>query len=437
MVTTDVPSVAREIRHVCMLSVHTCPLAMLGGKDTGGMNVYVRDLSRELTRRGVAVDVFTRSQDPHVAHVCPNDLGPGSYVYHVQAGPESPYDKRLVYQYLPEFISEVQRIAAEQGRRYDVIHSHYWLSGLVAQELRASWGRPFVHMFHTLGHLKDMVAQRPEDHEPPVRMESEAAIMRAADRLVAASPLEKSQMATLYGADPCKVEVISPGVDLTLFYPRDSVKAKVRLGLCPDRHVVLFVGRIEPLKGIDTLLRAMALVTQQIPGWRDEVCVAIIGGDASVPTEALDAEMARLHRLRLDLGLEDLVTFLGARAQDSLPDYYSVADVVVMPSHYESFGMVALEAMACGTPVVASRVGGLAYTVLDGVTGLHVPERDPDALGLEIVRLIQNPTLRERLGRQAQQVAQCYGWPAITDRIVDLYSDMVRGRDPCSPRPAE
>lgn len=231
-------------------------------------------------------------------------------------------------------------------------------------------------------------------------------------------------MASLYDANPCKVEVIPCGVDLELFYPRPRAEAKAHLGLCPENHVVLFVGRIEPLKGIDTLLRAMAVVAQQYPRWQEELCMAIIGGDASEPPEALDAEMARLHRLRAELGIEELVTFLGARAQDALPDYYSAADVVVMPSHYESFGMVALEAMACGTPVIASRVGGLTYTVLHGVTGLHVPERDPETLAQEIVRLLQDSELRERLGRQAQQVAQCYSWQNIGDRIIDLYSSL-------------
>ena len=412
------------ISQVCVLSVHTCPLATLGGKDTGGMNVYVRDLSRELARRGITVDVFTRSQNPDVPRVCLNDLGPGGNVFHVPAGPEEPYDKNLVYDHLPQFVEGVKRHAAEMGRHYDVIHSHYWLSGLVAQELRAAWDVPFVHMFHTLGKLKNLVAQRPEERESERRIVAEGQIMRAADRLVAASPLEKAQMISLYGADPGKIEIIPCGVDLELFHPRPKEEAKAHLGLCPDNHVVLFVGRIEPLKGIDTLLRAMALVAQQYPRWREEVCLTIIGGDASVSPEALDAEMARLHRLRAELGIEELVTFLGARSQEALPDYYSAADVVVMPSHYESFGMVALEAMACGTPVIASRVGGLTYTVLHGVTGLHVPERDPETLALEIVRLLENPDLRERLGRQAQQVAQCYSWKNIGDRIVYLYSNL-------------
>ena len=421
------------IRQVCMISVHTCPLAMLGGKDTGGMNVYVRDLSRALARRGIIVDVFTRSQDHAVPHTCCDALGSGGNVFHIPTGPEEPYDKNLIHAYLPEFVAQVQRVAADLGRRYDVIHSHYWLSGLAAIDLRSAWDVPFAHMFHTLGHLKNRVALRPEERVTETRIDSEGLVMRSADRLVAASPLEKVEMATLYGADPCRAEVIPPGVDLELFYPREKEKAKAQLGLCPEQHVVMFVGRIEPLKGIDTLLRAMASVTRQLPGWKDELCVAIIGGDAGVPPERLDAEMSRLHQLRAELGIEELVTFLGARSQDALPDYYSAADVVVMPSHYESFGLVALEAMACGTPVIASRVGGLTYTVLHGVTGLHVPERDPEALAREIIRLIQDPPLQGRMGREALKVAQCYGWPSISDRIVDLYSDLARRKDPCQP----
>jgi D-inositol-3-phosphate glycosyltransferase len=395
------------------------------------MNVYVRDLTRELARREILVDVYTRSQDHAVPHECCDALGEGGNVFHVPTGPEQPYNKRLIADYLPQFVAGVLERASALGRRYDVIHSHYWLSGLAAMELRRSWDIPFAHMFHTLGHLKNMVAQRPEEREPERRLASEGAIMRSADRLVAASPLEKAQMATLYGADPCRIEVIPPGVDLELFAPRESEAAKAQLGLCPEQHAVLFVGRIEPLKGIDTLLRAMAVATEELPRWREELCVAIIGGDADMPAEQLDAEMARLHDLRADLGIEDLVTFLGARAQDDLPDYYSAADLVVMPSHYESFGLVALEAMACGTPVIASRVGGLTYTVLHGVTGAHVPERDPEALAQEIIRLISDGALRDRLGKQARLVAQGYGWPAIADRIVDLYGDLARGHDPC------
>ncbi|MDH4137924.1 MAG: glycosyltransferase, partial [Anaerolineae bacterium] len=223
------------IQRIAMLSVHTCPLAMLGGKETGGMNVYVRDLSRELGRRGFQVDVFTRSQNPTVPRV--DSLGQNSRVIHVPAGPEAPYDKNLVYDHLPEFVAGVKRFAEEQGIAYDLIHSHYWLSGWVAHELRHSWGTPIVQMFHTLGQMKDSVAQRPEERETSRRIEVETQIMAFADRLVAATPLEKAQMVWLYGADPCKIEVIPGGVDLSLFRPLSQEKSRQQLGICDRLHM--------------------------------------------------------------------------------------------------------------------------------------------------------------------------------------------------------
>jgi D-inositol-3-phosphate glycosyltransferase len=410
-------------QRIAMLSVHTCPLAMLGGKETGGMNVYVRDLSRELGRRGFQVDVFTRLQNPDVPRV--DSLGQNSRVIHVPAGPEAPYDKNVVYDHLPEFVAGVKRFTEEQGITYDLIHSHYWLSGRVACELRQSWGTPIVQMFHTLGRMKDSVAQRSEERETPRRIEVETQVMAFADRLVAATPLEKAQMVWLYGADPCKIEVVPCGVDLSLFRPLSKERSRQQLGICDRLYMVLFVGRIEPLKGIDTLLRAMAIVVKDFPRWEEEICVCIVGGDASEKPETINAEMERLRALREELGISDLVTFLGAQAQDTLPCYYSAADAVVVPSHYESFGMVALEAMACGIPVIASKVGGLSFTVQDGITGFHVPERDPEALAEKIRLLLKDHDLRSKLGAQAAQWAQCYSWPKVADRIVSLYRRLV------------
>jgi len=411
------------IQRIAMLSVHTCPLAMLGGKETGGMNVYVRDLSRELGRRGFQVDVFTRSQNPAVPRV--DSLGQNGRVIHVPAGPKAPYDKNLVYDHLPEFVAGVKRFAESQGISYDLIHSHYWLSGWVARELRRSWDTPVAQMFHTLGRMKDSVAQRPEEREIPRRIEVETQIMAFADRLVAATPLEKAQMVWLYGADPCKIEVVPCGVDLSLFRPLSQERTRQQLGVCDRRYMVLFVGRIEPLKGIDTLFRAMAIVAEDFPHWEDEICVCIVGGDASEKPESINAEMERLQTLREELGISDLVTFLGAQAQDTLPSYYSAADMVVVPSHYESFGMVALEAMACGAPVIASKVGGLSFTVQDGITGFHVPERDPEALAEKISLLLKDHDLRSRLSVQATQWVQRYSWSKVAGQIVSLYRRLV------------
>jgi D-inositol-3-phosphate glycosyltransferase len=411
------------IRRVAMLSVHTCPLATLGGKETGGMNVYVRDLSRELGRRGIRVDVFTRSQNPDSPRV-KTGLGPNGRVIHVPAGPEAPYDKNRLVRHLPQFVHGVRDFAQREVLDYDVIHSHYWLSGLAARDLQRTWGIPIVQMFHTLGQMKNMVASDPQAWEPEQRIEGEAEVMAFSDRLVAATPLERAQMVWLYGADARKISVVPGGVDLNLFHPTPPEEAKRMLGLPASRRIVLFVGRIEPLKGIDTLLRAMALVAPEIPQWQEDLSVIIIGGAPGAGIDEVNAERARLEKLRAELGIEDLVTFQGAKDQDTLVYYYSAAEMVVMPSHYESFGMVALEAMACGTPVVASKVGGLAFNVRDGQTGFLVPERDADALAARIRLLLCDPGLRHQLGWNAAHWARRYGWPIVASQIVDLYEQV-------------
>jgi len=411
---------------IAMLSVHTCPLATLGGKETGGMNVYVRDLSRELGWRGFAVDVFTRAQDPKFVGMRP--LGENARVIHIPAGPLAYYDKNLIFHHLPEFIEGVTKFTQRAGISYDIIHSHYWLSGLVAKELRALWGAPIAQMFHTLGHMKNRVARRAEERETEIRLKAEGEIVGFSDRLVAASPLEKEQMVRLYGADPEKIEVIPCGVDLTLFRPFSSSEAKAYLELPLERMMILFVGRIEPLKGIDTLLKAVALATDGLPDLCGHLSLAIIGGSPDPASENMEREMQRLSRLKSKLGIDNLVTFLGAKDQDTLPYYYSAAEVCVVPSRYESFGMVALEAMACGTPVVASKVGGLTFTVEEGVTGYLVPENDPAALAERLRSLLTDWDLRRRMGEKGIQVAQRYSWPLIADKIISLYRQALKRR---------
>lgn len=410
--------------NICMLSVHTCPLATLGGKETGGMNVYVRDLSLELARQGHQVDIFTRSQDPCAPRVS-HELGTGARVIHVPAGPETPASRETVFEHMPQFVARVRQFATQHNRRYDLIHSHYWLSGVAAEELSTGWGGiPIIQMFHTLGHMKNRIAQAPHEYATPLRLETETRLMMQADRVVAGSPLDKAQMVWHYGADAGKVVVIPPGVDLARFRPIDPLEAKAFIDVPAEKRLVVFVGRIEPLKGIDTLLRAMKVVADECGGC-EGLTLAIIGGDASMPVEEMTAEMARLHRLRAELGIEELVTFLGKRGQDTLPYYYSAAEVVVMPSHYESFGMVALEAMACGTPVIASRVGGLRFSVIHGYTGLHVPVGNPDALASAIIKLFKNDALRWQLEANSRKVAQNFGWPAIANQISNLFADIL------------
>jgi D-inositol-3-phosphate glycosyltransferase len=416
--------------NIAMLSYHTCPLATLGGKDTGGMNVYVRDLTRDLGRLGVHVDVFTRSQDEHVPHVL-HDLGFGNRVVHIPAGPELPLPKKDLTAHLPQFVNGIKDFSLEKGIKYDLIHSHYWLSGLAAETLQIEWDIPFVHMFHTLGEMKNRIARSPEESEGAYRLDGERNVLARADRIIAATMAEKAQLEWLYKADAKKISIIPPGVDTSHFYPIPADEAKLFIGLPQNERMILFVGRIEPLKGVDTVIHAMSQLRLSDVSESHPVHLAIIGGDPNADPDQMNAEMLRLQQLCHDLCMDRMVIFLGKRGQDTLPYYYSAAEALVMPSHYESFGLVALEAMACGTPVIASQVGGLAFLVQDGATGYSIPDQDPEALALALKKLLGDSVARDAMGRRAAEYAREYSWPVITSQIVKVYEEIVKG-DPLS-----
>ena len=407
--------------NIAMLSFHTCPLATLGGKDTGGMNVYVRDLTIQLGRMGIHADVFTRSQDEHVPHVL-HDLGFGNRVVHIPAGPEVPLPKLQLAKHIPEFVKGIEQFAREKGIHYDIIHSHYWMSGLAAGQLSDLWGGiPIIQMFHTLGEMKNRVARYEDEKEGEYRLKGERIVLKRADRIIVSTPAEKAQLEWLYQAKTDKMRVIPPGVDVEHFYPIPVDEARQFIGLPPESRMVLFVGRIEPLKGLDTLIKAMSCLRCTDAG--KQVYLAVIGGDPNTDQATMTAEMSRLQVLCDELAMGKLVVFLGKRDQSTLPYYYSAAEVVVMPSHYESFGMVALEAMACGTPVIASQVGGLAFLVQDGVTGYTIPGGDPDALCDKLTGLLEDGELRRRLGQNAARYAQKYAWDKIAKQIVEVYRE--------------
>jgi D-inositol-3-phosphate glycosyltransferase len=281
-------------------------------------------------------------------------------------------------------------------------------------------------MFHTLGLMKQRVARNQEEAEGKYRIEGEREVLAKSDRIVASTMAELAQLQWLYQADPEKISIIPPGVDTTHFYPIPQDEAKEFVGIPQEHRLLLFVGRIEPLKGIDTLIKSISLMRKE--GVIDRNCcieLAIIGGDPNAENSDPSEEMARLKSLCDEYGLFDLVTFMGKRGQDTLPYYYSAAETVIMPSHYESFGMVALEAMACGTPVVASEVGGLAFLIKDGVTGFHFPAEDPQALSEKLVLLIENRKLRQQMSKQAAEVAKDYGWQKIAGEISTLYDEVL------------
>jgi D-inositol-3-phosphate glycosyltransferase len=398
-----------------MLSVHTCPLAALGGKETGGMNVYVRELARELARMRMSADIFTRSQNPAIPRV--SVVGAGVRVVHLPAGPEAPMARERVRDHLDEFVEGVEAFRLSHGLDYDLIHAHYWLSGAAGLVLRERWGVPLVQMFHTLGRLKNGATRNGAEREPALRIAEEERIVGAADRIVAATVMERAHLVSHYGADPARIAVIPCGVDTELFVPGEQAAARATLGL-DDRPRLLYVGRLAPIKGLETLLDGMARL--RATGSRAQLC--IVGGDADEPLDGHEAELrARLGRL--DLG--DAVTFVGPQPQERLRAWYVAADATVLPSYYESFGMVALEAMACGSPVVASRVGGLQTTVRDRVTGVLVPDHDPVALAEALDRVLGDGDLRWRLGREGVRWAALHRWPCVAEAVCREYASLV------------
>lgn len=408
---------------IAMLSVHSSPLARLGGKEAGGMNVYVRELARELGSRGIPVDIFTRSQDRRAPTVEP--LAYGVRVINLHTGPAAPYDKNWVLTYLPEFVSRVRCFADGEDLSYDVIHSHYWLSGEAAVRLGRSWGVPTVHMFHTLGAMKNSVARSKEETETGLRIGIERRLMQEIDVIVAATPLDRAQMVWNYGADAERIRVVPCGVDLRRFQPRDPLAARAQLGLSANERLLVCVGRMEPLKGMDALLRAMALLIERQPAQREKLRVLLIGGDSESRPESWNGEQRRLNALRHELHIADRVSFLGAQSQELLPSYFAAADVVAVPSHYESFGLVALEALACGAAVVSSNAGGLGLTIEDGRSGLLFPPDDHVALANQIGRILGDESYAAELRAGAQRRAREYGWPTIARRVSGIYEELV------------
>ena len=400
------------ILRVAMLSVHTCPLAALGGKETGGMNVYVREVARELGRMGADVDIFTRSQNAAIPRVVP--LRDGVRVVHLPAGPEAPMVREHVYVHLDEFLDGVEGWRVARGVDYDLVHAHYWLSGVVGLALRDRWDVPLVQMFHTLGRLKNDVARAPHEREPALRIAEETRIVADADLVVAATGIERARLIEDYAASPARVTVVPCGVDTELFTPGARHEARAQLGIAGE-PLLLYVGRIAPIKGLETLLDAVARLRAAGQAAR----LLVVGGDTD---EALDGHEAALRRQAAALGLDGAVSFVGAQPQERLRAYYVAADVTVLPSYYESFGMVALEAMACASPVIASRVGGLPVTVRDGVTGFLVPEGDAAALAERIAVVLTDPDLRWRVGREGVRWAARHRWPCVSEAVCREYA---------------
>ena len=404
---------------LAIISVHGCPVIRAGETDAGGMNVYVLETARRLAAWGARVDVFTRRHDPADPQVI--DIAEGARVIHLSAGPVSA-DKEGVYEFLPEFCSALEAFRLLENACYDLISSHYWLSGLVGLDMARRWGVPHVTSFHTLAEVKRRA--RPGERDVPERAGSERRIVGEVDRIVVWTKHERQALQRLYGAVPARVTVIPPGVDTERFRPLDMLESRRRLGVNGDR-VVLYVGRLERLKGLDILFRALASLEDA-----DDVRLMVVGGSNGT------RELARLKRLACTLNIGDRVDFLGSMDQSRLPAYYSAADVCVLPSYYESFGLAALEAAACGRPVVASKVGGLPSVVRDGETGYLIHWRCPGPFVEKLEVLLENERLRRGMGRAARAHAETMTWEASARRLLDLFERMAERhaeRRSCAP----
>ncbi|MCO7220482.1 D-inositol-3-phosphate glycosyltransferase [Klenkia sp. PcliD-1-E] len=404
-------------RRVATLSVHTSPLDQPGAGDAGGLNVYVVEVSRRLAARGIAVEVFTRATSSELPPVV--EMVPGVTVRHVSAGPFEGLGKHDLPAQLCAFTAAVLREEARhEPGHYDVLHSHYWLSGQVGWLARDRWGVPLVHSAHTLAKVKNAALAEGDEPEPRARVIGEEQVVAEADRLIANTAEEARQLVRWYDADPARTLVVPPGVDLERFRPGDRAAARRAVGVAEDALVLLFVGRIQPLKAPDVLLRAAARLLADEPALRGRLQVLVVGA----PSGSGLAEPRRLQELAVSLGIADVVRFVPPQAPAALAEHYRAADVAVVPSHNESFGLVALEAQACGTPVVAAAVGGLPTAVDDGGSGVLVGGHDPAGYAAAIRKVVEQ---RDLLAAGARRHAERFSWDRTTDSLVDAYAAAI------------
>ncbi len=398
--------------NIAMLSVHSSPVGRLGSRDTGGMSVYVRSLARELGRRGHRVDIFTRHPQgrntPSVAHLTTNIR-----LVELKAGDNGYGHPSDLYPHLESFFEALEHFRAKEAGSYDLIHSHYWVSGKVGDWAQRAWDVPHAIMFHTLGAVKN--SSLLQEEEPPLRVETEARLVQDCHRIVAATPREREDLQRFYGADPERIRVVPCGVDLELFRPLDRVGSRRILGFGPDEAIVLFVGRFSPVKGLERLFDAVGLI-RDFPGLR----LVLVGGEgAGAPAhEELQQRIA-------GLGIQGLIRFAGQVEHHHLPEYYSSADVLVVPSHYESFGLVSLEALACGTPVVSTPVGAMEQIIQQGETGSIVSDGSPAVFAECLLRFLRDVDGRSGIRERARASVLEFSWSAVASALAAQYVELM------------
>jgi D-inositol-3-phosphate glycosyltransferase len=411
---------------IAMLSEHASPAALLGGADAGGQNVYVDALSRQLGQLGLAVDVYVRRERADAAEVVA--WAPGVRIVNLPAGPACPMPKDDMWRLMPAFRDALLGFIARDGVRYDALHGNFWMSGWVTTELRSKLGIPAVQIFHALGTTKRR-HQGAADTSPPDRIAVERLVVAGVDRLIAQCPNERGELVDDYGARPERVALIPAGVDTRLFRPEARAAARREIGLDPDGPLIVYVGRLLPRKGIRNVVRALACLVRQQEGAAPPPrmpLLMVVGGETAEPDPLATPEIGELQKLARALGIADRVRFTGQQPQRVLRHFYCAGDVVVTTPWYEPFGLTPLEGMACGRPVIGSAVGGIAYTVQDGITGYLVPPEAPEALAGRLRLLLARPDLRASMGQAARtRVEREFTWPAAAGRIAALYDELL------------
>lgn len=410
-------------RRVAFLSEHASPLALLGSVDAGGQNVYVDEVSRNLIRYGYAVDIFTRRDDPNCPPIV--DWSPDVRIVSVDVGPATFVPKDDLWPLMPAFRDAVAQFASQTNTRYDLLHGNFWMSGWVAARLGERFGIPVVQIFHATGRTKRR-HQQEADTSPAERIAVEQDVIRSVDRIIAQCPAEEAELVADYGADPTTVVVIPSAVNIDRYRPVSIVEARRRIGLRDDELVIGYVGRMLPRKDPRNIVRALAILNRELAR---PATLLLVGGETRVPDPNATPEIGEIQRLAAELGVADRLRFTGKRQPDELRDYYSAVDVAVTTPWYEPFGLTPLEAMACGTPVIGSAVGGITYTIADGETGLLVPPRDPDALAPALHAILSDANRRARMGRAARlRVEREFKWDTVARRTAALYDDLVLER---------
>ncbi|MCC7022357.1 MAG: glycosyltransferase [Thermomicrobiales bacterium] len=410
---------------IAMISEHASPVALLGGVDAGGQNVYVDAVSRGVAALGYAADVFTVHTDPALPHVI--DWADGVRVINVPAGPASARAKDALWPHMPAFRDGIDRFRRAQGQPYDLIHGNFWMSGWVAAELGRRWSAPVAQIFHATGVTK-LREQGAADTSPGERIAVERAVVRAVDRLIAQCPAERDELLDDYDARPERIALIPSAVDIARYRPVPQAEARQRLGIDPAAEVIVYVGRVVPRKDVRNVVQALARLKRArlASGASAIPTLIVVGGETEQPDPEATPEIGVLQALAADLGVAGDVHFVGRHQADELYRWYSAADVAVTTPWYEPFGLTPLEAMACGTPVVGSSVGGISFTIADGETGLLVPPRDPEALAAALERLLGDSGFRERMGRAGRaRVMRSFTWQQVAKHTAALYDDLL------------